>query len=81
MTENRVSMHGQRGNSDVGSFAPGGWLKRFQEAGGAWVAIGQRLHLFRPVGDRSTALIVAELRTQPDALTALRNAVCGEMGA
>lgn len=81
MTEDRVSMHGRHGNTAIGHFTPGGWLRRFQAAGGGWVAIGDRLHLFRPVGDTSTAPMVAELRSHPDALAALRSAICGEMGA
>jgi hypothetical protein len=69
------------GKAAVNTFNLPGWLARFQAAGGAWVAIGDRLHLLRPVGDDSTAPLVEELCTLPGAVPALRRALCGEIGA
>lgn len=76
MTEDRVPMHREHGKAAPHTFNLPGWLARFQAAGGAWVAIGDRLHLLRPVGDTRTAPVVDELRAQPGAIGALRGALC-----
>lgn len=76
MNRNRVVKHHGNGKAAPDQFSVGGWLRRFKAAGGAWVAVGDRLHLLRPVGDQRTAPLLDELCAQPDAVPALRNAIC-----